>query len=124
MIELHVLSSVAAFTRNSYPPCGTCPNLSCLAQLLAPIMSQYRQVETCLECSSMKLIFTGEVFSYAVKAVMNPVAPLFDVHGFDGEGQLKDLCVRALRRVFIMCDHDQARSPATPPNLPLCRCLQ
>lgn len=80
---------------------------SVLAQVVAPIMSNYRQIETCLECSSQKLIFTGEVFSYAVKAVVNPVSPLFDPQAQDGEGRLKDLCVRALRRVFLMCDQDQ-----------------
>lgn len=76
-------------------------------QYVMPIMTQYRQIESCLECSAKKLLFTGEVFAYAVKAVANPKAPLFDVQAQDGEGEMKDLCVRALRRVFVMCDLDQ-----------------
>ena len=76
-------------------------------QMVAPLLSQHRQIETCMECSARKLVFTGEVFAFAVKAVVNPVAPLFDPHALDGEGQLKELCVRALRRVFVMCDQDR-----------------
>lgn len=44
-----------------------------------------------------------EVFYYAQKAVLHPTAPLFDQ-----ESQtLKPRCVRALKRIFILCDHDK-----------------
>lgn len=44
-----------------------------------------------------------EVFYYAQKAVLHPTAPLFDQ-----EAQtLKPRCVRALKRIFILCDHDR-----------------
>ena len=43
-----------------------------------------------------------EVFYYAQKAVLHPTGPLFDQ-----ENQcLRDRCRRALRRIFILCDHD------------------
>lgn len=60
-------------------------------------------------CSSflIKLEFlyfqVPEVFYYAQKAVLHPTAPLFDQ-----EAQtLKPRCVRALKRIFILCDHDR-----------------
>lgn len=44
-----------------------------------------------------------EVFYYAQKAVLHPTAPLFDQ-----EAQtLKPRCVRALKRIFILCDLDR-----------------
>lgn len=44
-----------------------------------------------------------EVFYYAQKAVLHPTAPLFDQE----TQTLKDQCVRALKRIFILCDHDR-----------------
>lgn len=42
------------------------------------------------------------MFYYAQKAVLHPTSPLFDQ-----ENQtLKPRCVRALKRIFILCDHD------------------
>lgn len=42
------------------------------------------------------------MFYYAQKAVLHPTAPLFDQ-----ESQtLKPRCIRALKRIFILCDHD------------------
>ena len=49
------------------------------------------------------LLQVAEVFYYAQKAVLHPTAPLFDQ-----ESQtLKPRCVRALKRIFILCDHDR-----------------
>jgi Ras family protein T1 len=48
-------------------------------QLVVPIISQCKEVETCLECSAKNLVYVSEVFYYALKAVVYPVAPLFDV---------------------------------------------
>ena len=43
------------------------------------------------------------MFYYAQKAVLHPTAPLFDQ-----ELQiLKPRCVRALKRIFILCDNDR-----------------
>lgn len=74
-----------------------------LEQVMSPIMQQFREIETCIECSALKLIQIPEVFYYAQKAVLHPTAPLFDQ-----EAQtLKPRCVRALKRIFILCDHDR-----------------
>lgn len=74
-----------------------------LEQVMSPIMQQFREIETCIECSARNLIQVPEVFYYAQKAVIHPTAPLFDQ-----ESQaLKPRCVRALKRIFILCDLDK-----------------
>ncbi|KAF7805122.1 mitochondrial Rho GTPase 1-like [Senna tora] len=74
-----------------------------LEQVMSPIMQQFREIETCIECSAFRHIQVPEVFYYAQKAVLHPTAPLFDQ-----ESQtLKPRCVRALKRIFILCDHDR-----------------
>ncbi|XP_022758210.1 mitochondrial Rho GTPase 2-like [Durio zibethinus] len=73
-----------------------------LEQVMAPIMQKFREIETCIECSSATLIQVPDVFYYAQKAVLHPTAPLFD-----HEKQcLKPRCIRALKRIFMLCDHD------------------
>ncbi|GLT56271.1 hypothetical protein SLA2020_293230 [Shorea laevis] len=74
-----------------------------LEQVMSPIMQQFREIETCIECSAFKHIQIPEVFYYAQKAVLHPMGPLFDQ-----ESQtLKPRCVRALKRIFILCDNDR-----------------
>ncbi|KAM7478030.1 hypothetical protein LguiA_026243 [Lonicera macranthoides] len=74
-----------------------------LEQEMSPIIQQFQEVETCIECSALKRIQIIGVFYYAKNAVLHPTAPLFDQ-----EAQtLKPLCVRALKRIFILCDHDR-----------------
>ncbi|KAI9186941.1 hypothetical protein LWI28_022501 [Acer negundo] len=74
-----------------------------LEQVMMPIMQQFREIETCIECSALKQIQIPEVFYYAQKAVLHPTGPLFDQ-----ESQaLKPRCVRALKRIFILCDLDR-----------------
>ncbi|KAK8488579.1 hypothetical protein V6N13_027531 [Hibiscus sabdariffa] len=74
-----------------------------LEQVMSPIMQQFREIETCIECSAYKHIQILEVFYYAQKAVLHPTGPLFDQ-----ESQtLKPQCVRALKRIFILCDLDR-----------------
>ncbi|KAB2016202.1 hypothetical protein ES319_D08G079400v1 [Gossypium barbadense] len=43
-----------------------------------------------------------DVFYYAQKAVLHPTAPLFDQE----KQTLKPRCIRALKRIFMLCDHD------------------
>ncbi|WOL03779.1 mitochondrial Rho GTPase 1-like [Canna indica] len=74
-----------------------------LEQVMSPIMQQYREIETCIECSALRQIQVQEVFYYAQKAVLHPTAPLFDQE----TQSLKPRCVRALKRIFILCDHDR-----------------
>ncbi|KAG6701459.1 hypothetical protein I3842_08G165900 [Carya illinoinensis] len=70
---------------------------------MSPIMQQFREIETCIECSALKQIQIPEVFYYAQKAVLHPTGPLFDQE----TQTLKPRCVRALKRIFILCDHDK-----------------
>ncbi|KAL6513908.1 Mitochondrial Rho GTPase 1 [Orobanche hederae] len=74
-----------------------------LEQVMSPIMQQFREIETCIECSALQHIQVPEVFYYAQKAVLHPTAPLFDQE----QQVLKPRCVRALKRIFILCDHDR-----------------
>ncbi|KAM3261510.1 hypothetical protein ACQJBY_052277 [Aegilops geniculata] len=74
-----------------------------LEQTMAPIMQAFREIETCIECSALRQIQVPEVFYYAQKAVLHPTAPLFDQEA----QSLKPRCVRALKRIFILCDHDR-----------------
>ncbi|XP_027934645.1 mitochondrial Rho GTPase 2 [Vigna unguiculata] len=73
-----------------------------LESLTTNIMQQFTEIVTCVECSAATLYQVPEVFYFALKAVLHPVDPLFDYkrHG------LTDRCVRALRRIFILCDQD------------------
>ncbi|KAJ9519229.1 hypothetical protein QJQ45_017887 [Haematococcus lacustris] len=59
-------------------------------------------VEVCLNCSSRTLRMVADVFFYALKSVLYPLQPLYDRL----EKRLRPLCVRALKRVFVMCDKD------------------
>eukprot|EP00793_Prasinoderma_coloniale_P007002 PRCOL_00001834-RA len=74
-----------------------------LMEVIQPIMNAFSEVETCLECSAKKLIYVTEVFYYAQKAVLHPTAPLYDTE----TGELKTDCVRALKRIFVLCDKDK-----------------
>ncbi|XP_023537980.1 mitochondrial Rho GTPase 1-like [Cucurbita pepo subsp. pepo] len=74
-----------------------------LEQVMSPIMQQFREIETCIECSAFKHIQISEVFYYAQKAVLHPTGPLFDQE----TQTLKPRCIRALKRIFILCDHNK-----------------
>ncbi|KAG9152218.1 hypothetical protein Leryth_016396 [Lithospermum erythrorhizon] len=69
---------------------------------MSPIMQQFREIETCIECLLTHSVQITEVFYYAQKAVLHPTAPLFDQE----TQTLKPRCVRALKRIFILCDQD------------------
>lgn len=49
-----------------------------LEQLIAPIMNDFKEVESCVECSSKEGLNISEVFYFAQKAVLHPMAPLYD----------------------------------------------
>ncbi|XP_014676838.1 PREDICTED: mitochondrial Rho GTPase 1-like, partial [Priapulus caudatus] len=69
---------------------------------LLPVMNQYQEVETCIECSAKNLKNISEVFYYAQKAVLHPTAPLY----VPEEKELTAACKRALTRIFKICDDD------------------
>lgn len=41
-------------------------------------MSEYKEVETCVECSAKACLNVAEVFYFAQRAVLYPTAPLYD----------------------------------------------
>ncbi|CAN1271071.1 Mitochondrial Rho GTPase 2 [Linum perenne] len=73
-----------------------------LEHVMRPIMQEYREIETCIECSSVTLMQVPDVFYYAQKAVLHPAAPLFDQES----QSLQPRCQRALKRIFLICDRD------------------
>lgn len=70
---------------------------------VGPMMHDFCEVETCLECSALNHIQVAEVFYYAQKAVLHPTAPLFDQQA----QRLRPACIRALKRIFVQCDRDR-----------------
>uniref|UniRef100_A0A667XTJ8 Mitochondrial Rho GTPase 2 n=1 Tax=Myripristis murdjan TaxID=586833 RepID=A0A667XTJ8_9TELE len=71
-------------------------------ETILPIMNQFSEIETCVECSAKNLKNISELFYYAQKAVLHPTAPLYDPE----DKQLKPPCVRALSRIFCISDQD------------------
>ncbi|THV03817.1 mitochondrial Rho GTPase [Dendrothele bispora CBS 962.96] len=67
---------------------------------IVPIMNEFKEVETCVECSAKLPLNVSEVFYFAQKAVLHPTAPLYDSR----DHVLKPACIKALRRIFKLCD--------------------
>ncbi|WFD30913.1 ERMES complex Ca(2+)-binding regulatory GTPase gem1 [Malassezia sp. CBS 17886] len=74
-----------------------------LEEEIAPVMADFKEVETCIECSARLSLNVSEVFFYAQKAVLYPTAPLYDSRMHT----LKPACVDALRNIFHLCDTDK-----------------
>lgn len=70
---------------------------------ILPLMSDFKEIETCVECSARTLINVAEAFYFAQKAVIHPTAPLYDSR----EHVLREECVRALHRLFRLSDRDR-----------------
>ncbi|KAJ3348389.1 ERMES complex Ca(2+)-binding regulatory GTPase gem1 [Entophlyctis luteolus] len=70
---------------------------------ITPVMNEFKEVETCVECSAKQPLNVSEVFYFAQKAVLHPTAPLYDSR----EHTLKTACIDALRRIFRLCDFDK-----------------
>lgn len=71
-----------------------------LEETILPLMNDFKEVETCVECSARELVNIAEVFYFAQKAVLHPTAPLYDSR----EHILKGPCEAALNRIFRLCD--------------------
>ncbi|BFZ03685.1 hypothetical protein BsWGS_06724 [Bradybaena similaris] len=69
---------------------------------ILPIMNDFGEVETCVECSARTLKNISEVFYYAQKAVLHPTAPVYN----PDEKELTPLAKKALTRIFRICDLD------------------
>ncbi|KKA26404.1 hypothetical protein TD95_001400 [Thielaviopsis punctulata] len=70
---------------------------------MLPVMTEFREIDSCIRTSAKEHHNVNEVFFLCQKAVTHPIAPLFDYK----EGNLKPLCVSALTRIFYLCDRDQ-----------------
>lgn len=71
-----------------------------LEETILPLMNDFKEIETCVECSAKQLVNIAEVFYFAQKAVLHPTAPLYDSR----EHVLKGPCESALERIFRLCD--------------------
>nr|XP_002736480.1 PREDICTED: mitochondrial Rho GTPase 1-A isoform X1 [Saccoglossus kowalevskii] len=69
---------------------------------IIPIMNEFAEVETCVECSAKTLKNISELFYYAQKAVLHPTGPLYSAE----DKELKPGCTKALSRIFAICDLD------------------
>ncbi|CAH8632812.1 unnamed protein product [Schistosoma rodhaini] len=69
---------------------------------MLPLMSEYCEVETCIECSAKTMLNLSETFWFAQKAVLYPTAPLYNAE----KKELTTQCIRALTRIFRICDTD------------------
>jgi len=69
---------------------------------IMPIMNDFPEIETCIECSSKTLSNVSEMFYFAQKAVLHPTGPLYSPQ----DGYLKPESKIALSRIFSLCDKD------------------
>ncbi|CAK9828451.1 Mitochondrial Rho GTPase [Anthophora retusa] len=67
-----------------------------------PIMKEFTEIESCIECSAKTLQNVSETFYYAQKAVLHPTTPLYN---YDNQ-ELTEECKIALQRIFKICDLD------------------
>ncbi|GAA5842220.1 hypothetical protein JCM3766R1_005068 [Sporobolomyces carnicolor] len=74
-----------------------------LEEEIVPIMQEYKEVETCVECSALLPLNISEVFFFAQNAVLHPTAPLYDTRSHT----LKPSCISALSRIFRLIDTDK-----------------
>jgi len=79
-------------------------------EAVVPIMAEFEEVETCVECSARNLKNISEMFYFAQKSVLHPSAPLWDYR----QKEMTAKCRKSLTRVFRLCDldHDGALSDA------------
>uniref|UniRef100_A0A667X8B3 Ras homolog family member T1a n=1 Tax=Myripristis murdjan TaxID=586833 RepID=A0A667X8B3_9TELE len=69
-------------------------------ETILPIMNQYQDIETCVECSAKNLKNISELFYYAQKAVLHPTGPLYCPE----EKEVRP--ISALTRIFKVSDLD------------------
>lgn len=74
-------------------------------QLIQLTLSEYKHIETFLESSAKKQQSIPDIFYYAVKSVVHPAEPLVEFR----TAALKPLCVKALKRIFLLCDENQVQ---------------
>ena len=65
-----------------------------------PIMNDFDEIETCVECSAKAMRNISEIFYYAQKAVLYPTHQLY----MPETRELTRNCRKALMRVFKVCN--------------------
>lgn len=70
---------------------------------MLPMMAEFKEIDSCIRTSAREHYNVNEVFFLCQKAVIYPIAPLYD----SKEGTLKPVAVDALKRIFYLCDKDQ-----------------
>ncbi|GBF89351.1 hypothetical protein Rsub_02229 [Raphidocelis subcapitata] len=78
-------------------------DLSVLREAMEVLISTYSTLEVSIRCSAREMRSVGEVFYHAIRAVLYPKAPLLEAF----TGRLTTACVKALLRIFLLCDSDQ-----------------
>ncbi|KAI6196890.1 Mitochondrial Rho GTPase [Aphelenchoides besseyi] len=69
---------------------------------MVPLMNEFGEIETVVECSALAKKNVSEVFYYAQRAVIYPMAPLYDVNRRELTTRFK----KALVRIFKLSDID------------------
>lgn len=69
-------------------------------QRMVPLMNEFGEVETVVECSALAKKNVSEVFYYAQRAVIFPLAPLYDITRRELTPKFK----KALVRIFKVGD--------------------
>ena len=70
---------------------------------MLPLMSEFKEIDSCIRSSAREHSNINEAFFLCQKAVTHPIAPLYD----SKEMELKPAAIKALQRVFYLCDKDQ-----------------
>ncbi|KAK9450243.1 EF hand associated-domain-containing protein [Limtongia smithiae] len=70
---------------------------------MIPIMEEFKEIESCIRTSAMEHYNVNQAIYLCQKAVVYPIAPLFD----SKEQSLKAPAKAALQRIFFLCDRDQ-----------------
>ncbi|KAH7119671.1 mitochondrial Rho GTPase 1 [Dendryphion nanum] len=74
-----------------------------VAEEMLPIMTEFKEIDSCIRTSAKEHHNINEVFFLCQKAVTHPIAPLYD----SKEAALKPAAISALQRVFRLCDQDK-----------------
>ncbi|GAB0495973.1 hypothetical protein MMPV_007283 [Pyropia vietnamensis] len=69
---------------------------------IKPVMDAFPEVDVCIECSAKKVFNVWEVFLFALRAVLHPTGPLYNVSSLN----LQPAARMALTRIFHLCDVD------------------
>lgn len=68
-----------------------------------PLLLEFKEIEACIRTSAKNNYNVYQAFYLCQRSVTHPLSPLYDYK----YSSLKPLAVRALKRVFYLCDTDQ-----------------